>query len=193
VFTISKNFNSYNRLTGILFVGRKYKNESYVAYNSDGQLEESREHDTTKVKVPYFFTVSVREKIGKYTSGKMNGKPIYGTADIISKKPFPKELDVAGSKPVEITFKNKCPKCGEAGRPRIDKKNKGNYHYPRYDSTQEEEYRLIYNHKDEDGYRHQCVIANFDEKYGMFNKTGKISTEVKDYIFPNYLLPERNI
>ena len=189
---VSIFFTTYNGLTGILFVARKYRNESIVAYNSDGQLEKSREHDITKVKIPYFFRVTVRTSVGLTINGKYDVHS--ATTDYQPvKEPFPKEWDIVEVNPVEITFLNKCPKCGKAGRPRIDKKNKGNYHYPRYDSNQEEEYRLIYNHKGEGKKVKPCIIAKFDVKYGIFDKTGKISTEVKDYIFPNYLLPPRNI
>jgi len=194
VFTISKKFTSYNELTGILFVARKYKNESYLSVSVDNQHSKAREHTITKVKIPYFFVVTVQDKIGEYTSGKKKGKAIIGTQDLQPiKEPFPKEWDIVITKPVEITFLNECTKCGKVGRPRIDKKNKDNYHYPKYISNQKEEYRLIYNHKDKDGKRSQCVIAKFDKKHGIFLKTGKISKRVNDYIFPNYLIDERNI
>lgn len=177
-------FNSYNGLTGILFVARKPKNESYLSVSVDTLHSEPQEHQITKVKVPYFFTVSVQTKIGEYK----NGKPIYGTDDRISKEPFPKEWDIVKSTPVEIIFRNDCPKCGKEGRPRINKKNKENYHYPKYDSIQEEEYRLAYWHKVEGKKDKPCIIARFDKKHGIFTKTGKISKSVEDYIFPNYLI-----
>jgi len=173
-------------------MARKYTNESYLSVSVDNQHDKSREHYISKVKVPYFFTVSIWEKIGEYTSGKKSGKPIMATRDFISKKPFPKEWDIAETKPVEIKFLNKCLKCGKEGRPRMDKKNNENYHFPKYTATREEEYRLIYNHKTEDGKIKPCIIAKFDEKHGIFTKTGKISKEVKDHIFPNYLI-NRNI
>ena len=184
-------FNSYNRLTGILFMARKYRNESYLSVSIDNQHDKQREHNISKVKIPYFFKVSVQNKIGEYTSGKKSGKPIYGTEDRISKEPFPKEWDIVKNEPVEITFLNKCPKCGKEGRPRVNKKNNKDYtHYNR--PSNREEYRLIYNHKDEDGKIKPCIIAKFDEELGIFTKTGKISKKVTDYIFPNYLI-DRNI
>ncbi len=181
---VSIFFNSYNQLTGILFVARKYTNESYLSVSIDNQHDKQQEHRISKVKIPYFFTVSVRDKIGEYN----NGKPIYGTQDVISKKPFSKEWDITKFEPVEITFLNKCPKCGKDGNPRIDKKNVEHFHNPRYESKIEEQYRLIYNHKDEDGKIHQCVIARFDKEHGIFTETGKVSNKVVDYIFPNYII-----
>jgi len=173
-------------------VARKYRNESYLSVSIDNQHDKQREHRVTKVKIPYFFIVSVQDKIGVYTKGGNNGKPIMGTTDLQPiKEPFPKEWDIVKTKPVELTFWNKCPKCGKEGRPRMDKKNNDDYtHYNR--PSNREEYRLVYNHKTEDGKIKQCIIAKFDEKNGIFNKTGKISNRVTDYIFPNYLI-DRNI
>ena len=181
-------FNSYNRLTGILFMARKYRNESYLSVSIDNQHDKQREHYISKVKIPYFFKVTLRENI----NADKKGKPIWGDYDIISKEPFPKEWDIVKNEPVEITFLNKCPKCGKEGRPRMDKKNSDDYTHYNRPSNREEEYRLVYNHKTEDGKIKQCIIAKFDEKNGIFNKTGKISNRVTDYIFPNYLI-DRNI
>jgi len=169
-------------------MARKYRNESYLSVSIDNQHDKSREHSVSKVKIPYFFEVSVHDKIGEYTSGKKSGKPIMATRDFISKKPFPKEWDIAETKPVEIKFLNKCLKCDKEGRPRMDKKNNDDYTHYNRPSNREEEYRLIYNHKTEDWKIKQCIIAKFDEKDGIFTKTGKISKRVTDYIFPNYLI-----
>jgi len=185
-------FNSYNRLTGILFMARKYRNESYRSVSIDNQHDKQREHNISKVKIPYFFKVSVLDKIGEYTSGKKSGKPILATEERISKEPFPKEWDIVKIEPVEIKFLNKCPKCGKEGRPRVDKKNNNDYTHYNRPSNREEEYRLIYNHKGEDKKVRPCIIAKFDGEHGVFTKTGKISKRVTDYIFPNYLI-DRNI
>ena len=169
-------------------MARKYTNESYLSTSIDTLHEGQQEHNITKVKVPYFFTVSIRDKIGYYK----NGKPIYATQDVVSKEPFPKEWDIAQTKPVEITFLNKCPKCDKEGTPRVNKKNVEHYDYPKYASNTKEQYRLIYNHKQEDKKIKSCIIAKFDEKHGIFTKTGKISKRVEDYIFPNYLIKNVN-
>ena len=173
-------------------MGRKYENESIVAYNSHGQLEKSREHDITELKIPYFFKVTVRTSIGLTIDGKYDVHPATTDYQPI-KKPFPKEWDIAKYEPVKLKIQNLCAKCEKEGRPRMDKKNKENFHHPKYASNQKEEYRLIFNHKDEDGKKRQCVIASFDKEHGIFNKTGKISKRVEDCFFPNYLLKERNI
>lgn len=182
-------------MTGILCVARKYKNESYLSTSinlSNDDSEEQQEHNVTKVKVPYFFTVSIRDKIGEHTSGKNKGKPIYATKDIISKEPFPKEWDITKTKPVEITFQNECPKCEKEGRPRVNKKNNGDFtHYNKPNSR--EEYRLAYWHKVEGKKDKPCIIARFDKEHGIFTKTGKISKKIENYIFPNYLIKDRYI
>ena len=171
-------------MTGILFVGQKYRNESYQTTSIDNQHGKQQEHNISKVKIPYFFKVSIQDKIGEYN----NGKSIYGTQDVISKEPFPKEWDIVKYEPVEIAFLNKCPKCGKEGRPRIDKKNNEHYHQPKYASHRVEEYRLIYNHKQEDKTVKPCIVARFNQKDGIFTETGKVSKKVVDYVFPNYII-----
>ncbi len=169
-------------------MARKYTNESYLSTSIDSAHDKQQDHNITKVKVPYFFTVSIRVKIGYYK----NGKPIYATQDVVSKEPFPKEWDIAQTKPVEIIFLNKCPKCGKEGRPRVNKKD--NTVHTHYESSYDrEEYRLIYNHKQEDKKVKSCIIARFDKEHGIFTKTGKISKRVEDYIFPNYLIKNVNL
>jgi len=187
---VSIFFTTYNGLTGILFVARKYRNESYQTASIDTLHSESQEHNITKVKIPYFFIVSIRDKIGKYTSGKNKGKPIYGTQEMMSKEPFPKEWDIEKYEPVEIKFFNKCPKCGKEGRPRINKKNNEDYTHYKKPNLREEEYRLIYNHKQEDGKVNQCVTAKFNQENGIFTETGKVSNKVIDYVFPNYIIKD---
>jgi len=104
------------------------------------------------------------------------------------KKPFPKEWDITEYEPVEITFLNKCLKCGKEGRPRIYKKNNEDYTHYGKSHHGKEEYRLIYNHKQEDGKVKQCVIARFDQDDGIFTETGQVSNKVIDYVFPNYII-----
>ena len=160
---------------------RKNENESFATssiVSTHGMPQQDR--CVTKVKVPYFFTVSIRENIGVDQDPK---NPIMATREQISKKPFPKEWDIESYTPVTLQFTNKCPKCDTTGSPRIGKKNTFHYTYPTYPSKQEEQYRLIYNHKQEDGKIKQCVIAKFG-KHGIFTKSGKISKTVEDYIFP---------
>ena len=171
-------------------MARKSRNDSYLSsfikltQDNSGIQED---HNITKVKIPYFFTVSIQVKAGIYTSGKDKGKPIYATQDIISKEPFPKEWIIQNCVPVTLQFTNKCPKCENIGTPRIDKKGMGVYHMHTHVSHQDEQYRLIYFHKQEDSKIKPCVIAKFG-KQGIFTKTGRISKIVEDYIFPNYII-----
>jgi len=169
-------------------VARKYTNESFLSKSIDNlPHDNSKIYEFTEVKIPYFFKVTVRQTIGLNINGK--DKIIPATTDIQPcKKPFPKEWDIAEYKPIEIQFLNKCPKCHKEGRPRIYKKNNEGYAYPKYASNRKEEYRLIYNHKQEDKTVKPCIVARFNQENGIFTETGQVSSKVIDYVFPNYII-----
>lgn len=161
---------------------RKNENESFLSSSVDTAHDKQQDHNVTKVKIPYFFTVTIRDKTVTETA----------TYDVISKEPFPKKWDIVEKKPVTLQFTNKCQKCGNQGTPRVDKKGMGNYHYTSRSNTkspsnQKEQYRLIYFHKQEDKKYKPCIIASFDKNHGIFTKKGKLSKRAHDSIFPNYL------
>ena len=169
-------------------MARKYTNESFLSQSIDNlPHDNSKIYEITKVKIPYFFVVSVRENIGLTINGKAETHPATRDFEPI-KKPFPKEWDIAEYKPVERIFLNKCPKCHKEGRPRIYLKDNKDYTHYNKPNLREEEYRLIYNHKDEDRKVTQCIIARFDQESGIFTETGKVSDKVIDYVFPNYII-----
>ena len=191
MFTSRFAFTSYNALTGILFVARKYVNESYKSSFIELSVDNSKEQVdqyVTKVKLPFYVRVTIRENIAQ----DKGGTPHYATYEIIRKKPFYGDLkeesldNIVEIKPHELVFTNTCPHCGKEGRPRINKKNNKDYTHYKSDYDREE-YRLIYFHKQEDSKIKPCVIAKFG-KHGIFTKTGKISKTVEDYIFPNYII-----
>jgi disulfide oxidoreductase YuzD len=193
VFTARLAFTSDNALRGILFVARKYGNESYKSSFIELSVDNSEEQVdqyVTKVKMPFYFKVTIRENI----SQDKDGTPHYTTYDIIRKKPFYGDLkeesidNIVEIKRVEIVFTNTCPQCGKEGRPRIDKKNTTHYNYPKYDDNTKEIYHLIYNHKQEDKTVTKCVIANFDKAHGIFTENDWLSKRAHDCIFPNYLI-----
>jgi len=176
--------------------GRKIKkkrvdieNKTFLASTIDA---DGLQHDrcVTQVQVPYWFKVSIQENIGADHDPK---NPIYATREQTAKEPFPKDWVIESCTRAVIQFTNKCPKCDNIGIPRIDKKNLNDYHYRSTSNTkknpskQEQQYRLIYNHTQEDNKNKQCIIAKFD-KQGIFTKTGKISKTVKDYTFPDYII-----
>jgi len=170
---------------------KKKRNETFLSSsidNAHGMPQQDR--CVTKVKVPYFFKVSIQENIG---ADHDPNNPIYATREQISKEPFPKDWVIESCTPATIQFTNKCPKCGNMGTPRIDKKDLDDYHYrpstntKKNPSKQDEQYRLIYNHKQEDNKYKLCVIAKFG-KQGIFTKTGKVSKTVEDYQYPNYII-----
>jgi len=176
-------------------VARKYENESYKSSFIHLSIDNSKEQVDqyiTKVKMPFYFRVTIRENIGQDKDPK---NPIYAEYEIIRKKPFygilKDDPDIVKTEPVEIVFTNTCPKCGKEGRPRINEKGVKHYTYPaeerNYANNTKETYRLIYNHKQEDGNVTQCVIANFDKAHGIFTENDWLSKRAHDCIFPNYL------
>ena len=169
---------------------RKNENETFVSSSIDNAHDTQQDHIVTKVKVPYFFNVTIRVNIGMHTSGEKKGQPVTATREIIEKEPFPEEWDIVEKKPLTLMFTNKCPKCGEDGNPRINKKNNKDYSHYRA-SRNKEEQRLAYWHKVPNAKAKACYIASFDTN-ALFTKTNKIdhSKEVVDYIFPNYLLKD---
>ena len=159
------------------------------------------QHDrcVTQVQIPYFFKVSIQDKIGVYTSGKDKGKPIYATREQISKEPFPKNWVIESCTRAVIQFTNKCSKCHTIGIPRMDKKDQTNAHYrsnknvmpntKKNPSKQKEQYRLIYFHK-KDGKTTQCIIEKFHKGKGIFRKNGTVSQTVKALTFPGYTIED---
>ena len=191
VFTSRFAFTSYNALTGILFVARKYVNESYKSSFIELSVDNSKEQVdqyVTKVKLPFYVRVTIRENIAQ----DKGGTPHYATYEIIRKKPFYGDLkeesldNIVEIKPVELVFTNTCPQCGKEGRPRINEKNNKDYTHYKSDYDREE-YRLMYNHKQEDGKVTICVIASFDKAHGIFTEKNWLSKRAHDCIFPNYL------
>jgi len=173
-------------------VARKYGNPSYKSSFIELSVDNSKEQVDqyiTKVKMPFYFKVTIRENIGQNKDPK---NPIYGTYDIIRKKPFYGDLkeesldNIVEIKPHELVFTNTCPHCGKEGRPRINKKNNKDYTHYKSDYDREE-YRLIYNHKQEDKTVTKCVIANFDKAHGIFTEKNWLSKRAHDCILPNYL------
>ena len=180
--------NHYNSLIGILFVARKYTNESFLSESIDNLPHDNNKiYEFTKVKIPYFYIVSVRGTIRLTINGKAETHPTTTDFEPI-KKPFPKEWDIAEYKPIEIRFLNKCPKCHKEGRPRINKKNNEDFTHYKKPNLREEEYRLAYWHKVEGKKDKPCIIARFDQESGIFTETGEVSDKVIDYVFPNYII-----
>ncbi len=176
-------------------MARKYVNESYKSSFIKLSVDNSKEqqdHNVTKVQIPFYKIVTIRENIGQNKDPK---NPIYATYEIIRKAPFYGDLkedpDIVKTNPVEIVFTNKCPQCGKNGRPRIYEKNTGHWTYPAkkkgYAENTKETYRLMYNHKQEDGKVTICVIANFDKTHGIFTENDWLSKRAHDCTFPNYL------
>ena len=199
IFTPKVEFTSYNGLTCIPFMGlRKNENETFLSSSIDNAHDEQQDHNVTKMKIPNFFNVTLRVNIGTHTSGKDTGEPVTADFDIISKEPFPKDWNIVEIKSLTLMFTNTCPKCGQQGIPRINRKNTKDYTHYRNHPQGKEVHRLSYWHKVEGAKAKACYIASFnmneiiDTRKGekRFTKTRKISDsiEVVDYIFPNYII-----
>jgi hypothetical protein len=176
---------------------RKNENETFLSSSIDTAHDTQQDHNVTKVKIPNFFKVTIRENIGMHTSGEKKGTPVTGDTDRISKEPFPKEWNIVKIESLTLTFTNKCPICEQQGIPRLDKKNTNDYTHYRKHPQGKGTYRLTYWHKVPNAKAKPCYIAGFnmneiiDTRKGekRFTKSSKIDpSKVVDYIFPNYII-----
>ena len=166
-------------------------------------FEKGTEHELVYVSTPFFVKVTYKEKIGEYN----DGKPIYGTTDVILKKSISDEKEIKkqflekGMKVIKIEentipFPNICEKCHEKGIPRIERKsNKIDYHAReiapfteepkhRIKTKRRDEYWLIYDHRTESK---KCRIAQFDKNHFLFKLSKNKINELHKHFFPFYL------
>ena len=163
-------------------MGRPFKNKSddFTIAN-----DQTIQH-LTELEIPKFMQITYQENI----NADKNGKPIYATADYVSNLPSPKGMKVVKTKPHTIRLVNTCPTCHKEGTPRIDKRpNHTDYHvyHGRLKQPQStgrrDSYFLVYRHKI-DGKTVTQSIVRFDENHGFFTKRGKLSTKLRDVMFP---------
>jgi len=166
-------------------------------------FEKGTEHELVYVSTQFFVKVTYKEKIGEYN----DGKPIYGTTDVILKKSISDEKEIKkefrekGKKVIKIEentipFPNICEKCHKKGIPRIERKsNKWDYHArmispiteePKHkiETKRRDEYWLIYDHRTESK---KCRIAQFDKNHFLFKSSKNKINELHKHFFPFYL------
>jgi len=165
-------------------------------------FEKGTEHELVYVSTPFFVKVTYKVKISEYN----NGKPIYGTTDVILKKSISDEKEIKkefrkkGKKVIKIEahtipMPNICEKCHKKGMPRIERKsNKWDYHAragspffrkekERTEVKRRDEYWLIYDH----GKGKKCRIAQFDKNHFLFKPSKNKINELHKHFFPFYL------
>jgi len=152
-------------------------------------------HYLTQVELPKFMKITYQEIIGKYN----DGKPIPATTDYVTNQPTPKDMEVVESKPHTMRLVNKCPTCHKEGRPRMAKRvNHTDYHVYKNgvkipkSTGRRDSYFLVYDHKI-DGKTITHSIVRFDENHGFFTKRGKLSTILKDVMFPYCVSTMKNV
>jgi len=141
-------------------------------------------HQLTQVKVPKFKKITYQVKMGIDDDRIQH----YATDDMVTSIPTPKDMVVIKSEPYTVRLVNKCPTCHKEGRPRMAKRpNHTDYHvYKKFkpkSTGRRDSYFLVYDHKI-DGKPSTHSIVRFDENHGFFTKRGKLSTILKDVMFP---------
>lgn len=196
---------------------RKYVNESYLSVSVDNSGNKNQEHYESKVKVPNYNQVIIKENINT----DKNGKPIYAETSIGICNNFhhTKEeviedlkkngLEVIRFEPVIIRVLEICSNCELVGKPKFDRrpnsidyhirtkssKLKKNYDNPednhRYETNREDDYPLTYSHKI-DGKVKKCTIGKLDKNHLNIIKDDKVNEKMKEHIFPFYIESIKN-
>jgi len=217
---MSKIFTSYNQGTAILFMPRKYTNESGLYVSMDNSGNKNQSNYATEVKVPNYNQVIIKENV----NADKKAEPIWAESKvgICNNFQFTKEeviedlrkngLEVVHFEPVEIRLLDKCLNCGLVGRPKFDRRpNDFDYHVrsrntekpsklkPSYDTesvnklitNRPDDFTLTYSHKI-NGVVKKCVIGKLDKNHMNVIKDGKIVEELKKYLFPYYIKSMKN-
>jgi len=169
-------------------VARPFKNETDDFFGSDGIIRDK----LITVELPKFNKITYQVKVGVDDDGKTH----YATTDYVSNLPTPKDMEVVESVPHTMKLLDKCPTCHKEGRPRMAKRlNKKDYHVYKKDNPKMKRrpsYFLVYDHK-VNGKPVTHSIVRFDENHGFFTKRGKLSTKLKDVLFPYCIKSTKNI
>ena len=196
--------------TAILFVARKYTNESNLYVSMDNSGNKNQSDYVTKVKVPNYNKVIYKVKC----SEDNDGNNLYGenesycnnfqhtkeevTKDIEKQSFFGVNYKVVRFEPMEIRVLDKCPNCGLVGRPKIDRRpNKYDYHVrsgnsaPRFKTNRSDDFTLTYSHKI-DGKVKKCTIGKLDKNHLNIIKDGKVHEKLKQHVFPFFIKSMKN-
>jgi len=193
--------------TAILFVARKYTNESNLCVSMDNSGNKNQEDYVTKVKVPNYNEVIIKVNINAdknvksrdaETSAGMCNNFHYTKKEVIEdlKK---KGFEVIRFDPIEIRVLDRCDNCGLVGRPKFDRKpNHTDYHVrshnPRtkFETNRPDDFTLTYSHKI-DGKVTKCTIGKLDKNHLNIIKDGKVHEGMRKHIFPYYIKSMKNL
>jgi len=170
-------------------MARPFKNETSDFFGNDGTFQDKM----TTIEIPKFNKITYQVKVGVDDDGKTH----YATTDYVSNLPTPKDMQVVESEPHTMRLLNKCPTCGKEGRPRMARRpNNKDYHiYNKakpLETGRRDSYFLVYDHK-VNGKPVTHSIVRFDENHGFFTKRGKLSSKLKDVMFPFCIKSTKNI
>jgi len=195
-------------------MGRKYTNESYFAVNVDNSGNKNQEHYVSKVKVPNYNHVWIKEKITLMMNNEKKstiGETKIGICNNFqhTKEEVKKDLKEHGYKfarfePVEIMLQDVCDNCGLVGRPKFDRRpNEFDYHVRsksgigtrlepaldsdtiKYKTGRDDDYVLTYSHKT--GTKPKCTIGKLDKNHLNIIKKDKVHEGLKKRMFPFYI------
>ncbi|QLH06583.1 hypothetical protein [Nitrosopumilus ureiphilus] len=201
-------------------MARKYVNESYLSVSTDNSGNKNQEHYGSKVKVPNYNQVIIKENINV----DKNKKPIYAESSIgicnnfqHTKEEVTEDLkkngyEVIRFEPVIIRVVDRCPNCELVGRPKFDRRpNAFDYHVrssrtgilsklkknqdperaDRLETNRPDDYVLTYSHKIENKVK-KCTIGKLDKNHLNIIKESKVNEKMKEHIFPFYIESMRN-
>lgn len=194
---------------------RTYTNESYLSVSIDNSGNKNQSDYVSKVKVPNYNEVIIKENI----NADKNGKPHYAETSIgicnnfqHTKEEVTEDLKKNGYEvirfdPVKIQVQDKCPNCGLVGRPKFDRRpNSIDYHIrsessklerihdsdtQRYKTDRTDDFPLTYSHKI-DGKVKKCTVGKLDKNHLNIIKEGKVNEKMKESIFPFYIKSIKN-
>jgi len=171
-------------------MGRPFKNESFDFFIGNDQTK----YLMTKVEVPKFVKRFYKENMNVDKKVK---PPSWGYTDYVTNKPPPKGMKVTKEEPFTVQLVNKCPTCHKEGKPRMDRRsNDIDYHVYKKSKPpttgRRDSYFVVYEHKT-GGKTVRHSIVRFDENHGFFTKNGKLSTKLKDVLFPFCVKAMKNV
>jgi len=204
---LCKKFTSYKQRTAILFVARKYTNESNLCVSMDNSGNKNQSDYVTKVKVPNYNEVIIKVNI----NADKKGKPMYAetSAGMCNNFHYTKKeviedlkkkgLEVVRFDPIEIRVLDRCDNCGLVGRPKFDRRpNHTDYHVrsgnstTKFETNRSDDFTLTYSHKI-DGKVKKCTIGKLDKNHLNIIKDDKVHEKLKKHIFPYFIKSMKNI
>ena len=196
--------------TAILFVARKYTNESNLYVSMDNSGNKNQSDYVTKVKVPNYNKVIYKVKC----SEDNDGNNLYAESETYcnnfqhTKEEVIKDIEkqsflgdnykVVRFEPMEIRVLDKCPNCGLVGRAKFDRRpNHTDYHVrtgnsaTSFKTNRPDDFTLTYSHK-KDGKVTKCTIGKLDKNHLNIIKDDKVHEGMRKHIFPYFIKSMKN-